>query len=164
MSKTLQKKDTKISPKWSNIGPRTPPKRGPKSCKTGPGNPPKSDLEPRALPDPSGTPFWGGFWCPGPPPGAPGDPQIVDLGAILEAQIVAFGAFPGSNFDPKSIARRKIHSCRKISAFPGIDGSTTKSRTPFKPVSFWPAHHSAAVISAWHALGVQNGGSSQYTA
>ena len=106
MSKTLQKKDTKISPKWPNMGPRTPPKRGPKSCKTGPGNPPKSDLEPRALPDPSGTPFWGGFWCPGPPPGAPGDPQIVDLGAILEAQIVAFGAFPGSNFHPKSVQHR----------------------------------------------------------
>ena len=103
MSKTFQKKDTKISPKWSNMGPRTPPKRDPKSCKTGPGNPPKSDLEPRGLPDPSGTPFWGGFWCPGPPPGAPGDPQIVDLGAILEAQIVAFGAFPASNFHPNSV-------------------------------------------------------------
>ena len=103
MSKTLQKKDTKISPKWSNMGPRTPPKRDPKSCKTGPGSLPKSDLEPRALPDPSGIPFWSGFWCPGPPPGAPGDPQIVDLGAILEAQIVAFGAFPGSNFHPKSV-------------------------------------------------------------
>ena len=103
MSKTFQKKDTKISPKWPNMGPRTPPKRGPKSCKTGPGNRPKSDLVPGPLPDPSGTPFWGGFWCPGPPPGAPGDPQIVTLGAILEAQIVAFGAFPGSNFHPKSV-------------------------------------------------------------
>ena len=103
MSKTLQKKDTKISLKWPNMGPKTPPKRGPKSCKTGPGNRPKSDLVPRALPDPPGTPFWGGFWCPGPPPGAPGEPQIVDMGAILEAQIVATGACPGSNFHPKSV-------------------------------------------------------------
>ena len=106
LSKTLIAPEAPTSPRCFNMGLSWGLSWGPGAAPKPPGRALKSLLEPRGLPDGAGTPPGGHFDPPGGHFGVDFDSQIVDLGVILEAQIVAFGAFPGSNFHPKSVQHR----------------------------------------------------------
>ena len=76
MSKTLQKKETKISPKWSNMGPRTPPPRGtPNRAKPAPETHPRATWSQEASRTPPGPPFGVDFAARCPLPEPPGTPK-----------------------------------------------------------------------------------------